>query len=120
MSSPSWMDGVNVAITVCDARGTIVEMNQRSAEVFAKDGGRVLIGKSLFDCHNATSQAIINDLLFFGKTHCYTIEKDGRKKMIYQGPWFDQGRLAGLVELTFDIPFDLPHFLRPNSAAANS
>jgi hypothetical protein len=120
MSSPSWMDSVNVAITVCDAQGTVIEMNPRSAAVFASDGGRALIGKSLFACHNECSQAIIKDLLAYGKTHCYTIAKNGIKKMIYQGPWFDGDKIAGLVELTFEIPFDLPHFIRPDSPSPSA
>jgi hypothetical protein len=120
MPSSSWINSVNVAITVCDAQGTIIEMNARSALVFAQDGGRALIGKSLFACHNANSQAIIHDLLTSGKTHCYTIEKDGIKKMIYQGPWYDGDKIAGLVELTFEIPFDLPHFIRPDSKSPSA
>ena len=42
----------------------------------------------------------------------YTIEKKGIKKLIYQAPWFQDGQLAGLVELSLEIPFDMPHFLR--------
>jgi hypothetical protein len=32
--------------------------------------------------------------------------------MIYQAPWFKEGKVAGLVELSLEIPFDLPHYIR--------
>ena len=42
----------------------------------------------------------------------YTMEKNGIKKLIFQSPWYRQGRFAGLVELDLEIPADLPHFVR--------
>ena len=46
------------------------------------------------------------------RTNAYTIEKKGRKKFIYQAPWFRDGRYAGFVEISMEIPFDMPHFVR--------
>jgi hypothetical protein len=42
----------------------------------------------------------------------YTIEKKGKKKLIYQAPWFHNGAFGGLVELSLEIPFETPHFIR--------
>ena len=42
----------------------------------------------------------------------YTIEKKGIKKIIYQSPWFHNGEFGGLVELSLEIPFEMPHFIR--------
>lgn len=42
----------------------------------------------------------------------YTIEKDGQKKLIYQGPWFRDGEYSGIVELTFDLPEQMKHIVR--------
>ncbi len=42
----------------------------------------------------------------------YTIEKKGKKKLIYQAPWFLDGAFGGLVELSLEIPFEMPHFIR--------
>ncbi len=42
----------------------------------------------------------------------YTIEKNGIKKLIYQSPWYENGEYAGFVELSLEIPFELPHFVR--------
>ena len=46
------------------------------------------------------------------KPNVYTIEKNGIKKLIYQSPWFEKGVMKGLVELSLEIPFDMPHFIR--------
>jgi transcriptional regulator with PAS, ATPase and Fis domain len=108
----NWKDELSVAITVCDTNGTILEMNKKSAESFAKEGGFDLIGKNLFECHLQDSVNKIHELIAEEKTNVYTIEKNGIKKLIYQSPWFNNGKLKGLVELSFEIPFNMPHFIR--------
>lgn len=112
MAKENWIKEFPGAITVCDAQGTIVMMNEKSVQAFAKDGGRELIGKNLMDCHSAASQEKIRELLASGIVNAYTIEKNGVKKLIYQAPWIEDGRLKGLVELSLEIPFEMPHFVR--------
>ena len=40
------------------------------------------------------------------------IEKNGVKKIIYQSPWYKEGEYAGFVELSLEIPLEMPHFIR--------
>jgi len=108
----NWFASLPVAITLCDERGVILDMNDKAAVTFAQDGGRDLIGKSLLDCHSESSQAQILQMLQEKTSNCYTIEKGGVKKLIYQTPWFDEGRFAGLIEFSFVIPDPMPHFVR--------
>jgi len=108
----NWKEEFSVAITVCDKKGIILEMNEKSAASFAKEGGYELIGKNLFDCHNSESVIKIKELMNNNKTNVYTIEKNGVHKLIYQSPWFEKGELKGLVEFTIEIPADLPHYVR--------
>ncbi len=112
MADRSWTSQFPGAVTVCDRDGVILEMNDKSVEVFASDGGRALIGKSVLDCHPEPARSKLAALLASGGTNVYTIEKNGVKKLIYQAPWFRAGERAGLVELSLEIPFDLPHFVR--------
>jgi transcriptional regulator with PAS, ATPase and Fis domain len=107
-----YFSSLPVAITICDARGIILEMNDRAAETFAKDGGRDLIGRSLLDCHSEASQAQILQMLREQASNCYTIEKSGVKKLIYQTPWYQDGEFGGLIEFSFVIPDSMPHFIR--------
>ena len=108
----NWKDGVNFAITVCDAEGKILEMNAKSAATFAKSGGGSLAGKSLLDCHPEPSKTKLKKMLAEPYTNAYTIEKNGVKKLIYQTPWLKDGKPAGLVELSLEIPLEMPHFVR--------
>lgn len=112
MFNTSWVKGFGATITVCDTQGIIIEMNDRSAEMFAKSGGRELIGKNVKDCHSEASRDKISDMLVNQRANCYTTEKDGVKQFIYQAPWYKDGKFMGLVELVMEIPFDLPHFIR--------
>ncbi|MDE6853421.1 MAG: PAS domain-containing protein [Muribaculaceae bacterium] len=110
---PDWAMGMNCAVTVCDADGTIIYMNERSRETFAARGGAALIGRSLIPYHNERSQSIIRHMLATGESNCYTIEKHGVRKMIYQTPWRDvSGAVAGLVEISMVIPEEMPHYVR--------
>jgi transcriptional regulator with PAS, ATPase and Fis domain len=107
-----WFNGITIAITVSDADGKIIEMNDASAKVFEKYGGRELIGQKLNNCHNPNSIEIMGRLLSDGATNVYTIEKKGQKKMIFQAPWHQGGKIAGLIEFSFVIPAEMPHFIR--------
>ncbi|MBW6489691.1 MAG: PAS domain-containing protein [Lentimicrobium sp.] len=108
----NWFNGIPVAITVSDIAGNIIEMNDASARVFEMYGGRDLIGNSLTGCHNQNSVATITSLLFESVVNVYTIQKRGVKKMIFQTPWFKDGRASGLVEFSFVLPEVIPHHIR--------
>jgi transcriptional regulator with PAS, ATPase and Fis domain len=112
MQTPAWAAGLDVAITVCDADGIILDMNDKAAKTFEKDGGRDLIGRNVLDCHPEPSRTTLRNMLAQHNTNAYTIEKNGVKKLIYQTAWQKEGKFAGIVELSLEIPFDMPHFIR--------
>jgi transcriptional regulator with PAS, ATPase and Fis domain len=107
-----WVKQFPAAISVCDSNGILMEMNDKAAETLAKDGGRALLGKNILDCHPEPARTKTAQLLASHQKNVYTIEKNGVKKLIYQSPWFEDGRFAGMVELSLEIPFELPHFVR--------
>jgi transcriptional regulator with PAS, ATPase and Fis domain len=113
MNDNEWIKEFPAAITVCDAEGILLEMNDRAAKGYEKDGGRALIGKNMLDCHPGDSLLKTERLLESRAKNVYTIEKNGVKKIIYQSPWYKNGEYAGFVELSLEIPFgELPHFIR--------
>lgn len=112
MPTVDWTTGAPMAITVTDSIGTIVAMNDRAGEVFADDGGKALVGTDVMQCHGPASRKIIEEILATGTPHIYTIEKKGKRKMIVQAPWYEGGQTAGLVELSFELPAEVPHFVR--------
>ncbi len=99
-------------ITVCDAAGTILEMNDRSASTFEKQGGRRLVGTNLLDCHPEPARTKLQEMLASGKTNAYTIEKDGIRKLVYQAPWHEDGQYRGFVEIVLALPNPVPHLVR--------
>jgi transcriptional regulator with PAS, ATPase and Fis domain len=107
-----WAQEFSGSVTVSDIHGTLLEMNDKAAETFAEDGGMDLIGSNVFDCHPEPARSKLIELYKTRKINVYTIEKQGKKKMIYQAPWYNDGQFAGYVELSLEIPFDLPHFKR--------
>lgn len=109
---PDWFNHLNCAITICDRSGKIVYINEKASKTFEKWGGKELFGKSLFDCHNKKSVEIIGKLMANGESNSYTIEKQGVKKLIYQTPWYANDEVAGLIEFSIEIPFEMPHFNR--------
>lgn len=112
MHDHPWQEEFPAAITVTDAEGIIIEMNRKSAEIFASSGGKNLIGKNILDCHPAAAQEKIQQIARNKKANIYTIQKGAFKKLIYQTPYFKDGKYAGLVEISFEIPEVISHFNR--------
>jgi len=105
-----YFEELPIAITVSDKEGNILDMNAHSANV--NSHGVKIIGNNLYNCHPPHAAAILRDLYENEKKNVYTIEKNGIKKLIYQTPWYDNGEFAGLIELSMEIPFDMPHYVR--------
>jgi len=104
-----------MAIIVCDKDVNIVYMNDQSIKIFQKPETPSLLGSNLFGCHPEKAQSKIRELMATGENNTYTIEKNGKKKMIYQTPWIEGGQVKGMVECSFEIPIELPHFMRESS-----
>ena len=112
MTGIPWAKEFPGEVTVCDAAGVILEMNDRAAAAFEKQGGRALVGTNLLDCHPEPARTKVLELLASGKVHAYTIEKGGVRKLVYQAPWHENGQYRGLVEISLALPDPLPHFVR--------
>lgn len=115
MDEHRWVKEFPGAVTVCDPEGIILEMNDRADRMFAEQGGRALLGKNLLDCHPGPARLTLEKILETRVANVYTVEKNGKKKFIHQGPWFREGVYAGLVELVLEIPDSIPHFIRKGS-----
>lgn len=109
---PGWVRTFPGAITIVDAHGVILDMNDKAAEGYAADGGRALVGRNLLDCHPEPARSKLDAMLREGRGNVYTIEKRGVRKLIHQSPWFENGRFAGLIELSLELPAAMPHFVR--------
>jgi len=107
-----WIEKLDGNVIVCDSQGMIIYMNDHAIKHYEKDGGRSLIGTDLMACHSEASRKKIMEIMDSGKNNVYTIEKAGRRKIIYQSPWFSDGEFRGVIELSLEIPHEMPHFIR--------
>jgi transcriptional regulator with PAS, ATPase and Fis domain len=108
----NWTENFDGAITLCDENFNITYMNKKSKITNETPETGALTGKNLLDCHNENSIKILNRIKDTKTQNVYTIEKKGVKKLIYQAPVFEGDAFKGLVELSLEIPFDMPHFKR--------
>ncbi len=112
----NWTDGFLGAITVCDRKGIVVYMNERSKMQFAKSGDGDLIGKSLIECHPEPARTFLIKMLAEPIPNSFSIEKRGIHKMIHQTPWIEDGEFKGVVEISYEIPEKLQHHIRDKSS----
>jgi sensor histidine kinase regulating citrate/malate metabolism len=107
-----WIKEFPAGITVCNYEGVLLEMNDKAAKIFASDGGRELIGKNLRECHPELARLKVEKLISGKDRNIYTIEKNEVKKLIVQLPWYNEGEFAGFVELSIELPEEIPNFVR--------
>jgi transcriptional regulator with PAS, ATPase and Fis domain len=112
MDKQAWFMVFPGAITVTDQEGIILEMNDRSAEMFKNDGGFALIGRNAITCHNEPTQTKVRKIYDTQQPNIYSIQKNGRKQLVYQTPYFIEGNFAGVIEICLDLPEEIPHFNR--------
>lgn len=105
-----YLKEASFAVTICDANGNILSMNDKSRATFADAGD--LIGHSLLDCHPEPARSKLIGMLHNHNINAYTIEKNGQHKLIYQTPWFDNGNFGGYIELSIVLPEKMPHYVR--------
>lgn len=105
-----WAEGIEAAVTICDADARIIYQNARSRETFKRYGN--VVGHDLLAYHPPRAQQMIRHMLATGETNAYTISKNGARKLIYQTPWRRDGAVAGLVEISIVLPPDMPHYER--------
>jgi hypothetical protein len=112
MLADTWSKEFPGAIVVCDAEGIILEINDKAAADYAKEGGYGIIGTNMFDCHPEPARSKLKVIMDARQTNIYTTERKGVWKLIYQCPWTRDGVYAGFVELAMRIPSEMPHFIR--------
>ncbi len=108
MNDFDYLEAIPGSVTIADLSGKIIKMNLKAKSTFAGD----LIGQDVLDCHPEPSRTKLKELLSTQGTNVYTIEKNGKKKIIYQAPWYVADVYSGIIELSLEIPFEMPHHVR--------
>lgn len=106
--TPDWIKELPYPVTLCDKEGIIIAMNDSSVNEFEDDGGRELIGTNVLDCHPEPSHTKLKEMLAEEKENIYIIDKNGKRKMICQTPWYKDGVYSGFAEISISLPDDIP------------
>jgi transcriptional regulator with PAS, ATPase and Fis domain len=112
MEKQNWSKYFPAAITVTDEKGIITDMNDVSIAGYQKDGGAKLIGSNAIDCHKDRLLLKVKKMYENHTLNVYTITKNGKKKLIYQAPYFVDGKFSGIVEMSLPLPEEIPHYDR--------
>jgi len=118
MDQLDYFKGLNLAITISAKDGEVLYQNDSSIEVNGDVRGNNMMG-----CHNERSRQIIKHLLDDAATNVYTISKKGKKKLIYQTPWYEDDAkqvVGGLIEFSIILPDEMPHYDRDQPKPTNS
>jgi transcriptional regulator with PAS, ATPase and Fis domain len=108
----NWDQEFAGAVTVCDTDGIILYMNKKALSDFEDDGGTDLLGTNVLDCHPEPSKTQLKEMLEKQQENTYTVEKNGTKKLIYQGPWYREEVYCGIVELSIELPDEIKNIVR--------
>lgn len=98
----SVIDSDNAPVVICDLNHTIVYMNPAARARYQKHGD--IVGKSIFDCHNADSNEKMTRIVEWfmaDKSHnkVYTFRNDKEVKDVYMiALRDDSGELIGYYE----------------------
>jgi hypothetical protein len=107
-----WVKELPAEVMVCDSRGIILEMNIEAEALFATDGGLDLLGTDVLECHPDAARNKLQRMMEAQTPNAYFNTENGQKRFFYQTPWYQNGHYAGFTEISFEVPEEIPHFLR--------
>jgi hypothetical protein len=100
------------AFTVTDENGIIVNMNAVSGGGLEMQVGFDLIGHNAITCHKEPTRSKVRKIYKEQIINIYSITFNGQKQMVYQAPYFTDGKFSGIVEMVLDLPENTPLFDR--------
>jgi len=107
-----WVEEFPGAITVCDSRGMILELNRSAVDSLRDQGGKKLIGSNLMDCHPEPARTKLKRLMKNRQTNVYTVTKGRTRKIVLQVPWYQRKKYRGFVEVSLKISGKIPNVVR--------
>ncbi len=109
---PDYFNEIENPVTICDAVGKMLYMNQKSIETFEDSGGMKLMGSNIYACHSGDSYNKLNQIMTAQKSNTYYIIKNGVKKLVQQIPWFTKQKFSGFIEISIPINTSIQTFER--------
>ena len=107
-----WFKEFSSAITICDAKGILLDMNDAAEDIFKDDGGRALIGSNVLDCHPNPARGKLERMMDKKTSNVYFTVEKGKRRLFFQTPWYRDGQYAGFIEISFEVSAEIPTFNR--------
>ena len=107
-----WVNEFPVGISVCDSTGRMLVINKKEEETLAKLGFNNLLGKKFWACHSKKSIETIREQMNAQNTRVYFAQENGKRELIIQAPWYEEGKFGGLVEIALEIEGEIPTIVR--------
>lgn len=104
-----WASTFPAEIIICDAQGTILEMNATAQALYRDSGGARMIGHNVFDHHTPPARAQVEAVVARRQTVMYTAEQGGQTRLVCIAPWERAGGYAGFALLVLDLPAGMAH-----------
>jgi transcriptional regulator with PAS, ATPase and Fis domain len=99
-------------VMACSKDGEILDMNAEAAILFGTDGGFSLLGANVLECHPESARVKLERMLKDQNTNAYYNTENGVTRFFYQAPWYQDGQYAGFIEISFEVPEQIPHYIR--------
>jgi GAF domain-containing protein len=109
---PDYFNEIENQVTICDAVGKMLYMNQKSIEIFEGSGGIKLMGSNIYACHPGESYHKFKQIMDAQKSNTYFTLKNGNKKLVQQIPWFIKQKFGGFIEISIPITDSIQTFDR--------
>lgn len=103
-----WVLDSPAAISVCATEGTNIALGRQSTGNFRDNGGKQLIGTSLFAYHPERANAIIRRLQRGHTANTSVVKRKEKHQLVDLGPRYCDGIFAGLTETIIELPTDMP------------
>lgn len=108
MSENKWVQEFPAEIMVCDKDGIIIGMNAEAEELFKDDGGGRLLGENALECHPSEARNKFEHMIVKRLSNVLISQENGQRRLYYQAPWYENGHFAGFVEISFEVPDEIP------------
>jgi hypothetical protein len=109
MEQDLWFKAFPGSITITNAKGMILQMNDKAAESYRDGGGHALVGKSAIGCHEEPVRQTVQRMYDEPAMRIYTTRENGQNILVTHAPFFSDGEFMGIVELVIELPEVIPH-----------
>jgi PAS domain-containing protein len=107
-----WVASYPAEIMVCDADGTILEMNDVAIRMYEAEGGAAMVGSNVFAHHKEPARSQVAQAIHQRRHLIYTTEKAGIRKLVSIAPWYRAGRYAGFALFVLNLPPEVPNLVK--------